>query len=387
MLCLPLSVTTMPLSAGPAHPLHLDERRGGGLRRLLGGIHVTVRGSLVAMLVFAGWVTDGTPARALQWVWAGTLALLLHELAHAWMARRAGVEPHVELSWRGGLTRWPDDHLPPATAARVLLAGPLAGLVVALAVERLGRLVPTDSVLGAVTVETLSILGGISVVVAALDLLPIFPRDGSRLLLLVLRGNPVDQVVRAASFGAVAAALATAALVISPARELAIVTGVLLVTNTWLAVWGDRAVGQRVEDAIESGDWLSIRRRVAAGCDSPSLAALAQHHALAAGAYAEAADIGDAALDRGWLTIGFATRTAKARMFLEEDDRAMERVKDAVALGAHPDDLAKEGILRPLTLRLDWPSAERRTHDEFDEFVIDLRDEVTDLRDGAPDPA
>lgn len=347
----------MPRSAGPAHPLHLTERRGGGLRRALGGIHVTVRGSLLPMLVLAGWLTDGTPARAHLWILAGSAALVAHEAAHAAVARAAGLTPHLELSWRGGLTRWFEPDAPSrATEARILLAGPLVGLALAQVALVLHSTLAAASPATTTLAELLAILAGVSVVAAALDLLPVFPRDGSRLLLLALRGQPVDRVVRAACFGAVTAAVATAALVLSQTPELAAATGVLLLTNTWLALWGDRAIGTPPEIAMERRDWTSIRRRIVAGCDSPQLAALAQKRALAVGDHAEAADIGDAALRRGWLSPGFATRTAVARAHLEQDERAMAMAYIAVSLGADPDELAQQPMLGRLRTRLDWPT-------------------------------
>ena len=332
------------------------------------------------MLVLIGWITDGTPLRAPLWVSAGLVALFAHEFAHARVAHRGGATPLIELSWRGGLTRWyPPGHLAPLTEARALLAGPLTGLVLALAAARAAALVTGSSVVASLATQWLSILVGVSIVLAVVDLLPIFPRDGSRILLLLLPGLQVMRVVRVAMIGSVTAAVAAAALLASPWPELALVPGVLLLSNTWLALRGDRALGRPAEEAIAARDWTSVRRRLLEGCDSVALVAAAQQEALDCGDYVEAADIGDAALARGWHTIGFARRTAIARLLLEQDDRAMARVHEAVALGADPDDLARDTPLGRLRHRFDWPE---KVVDlaaiEADAFVVDLRETAVD---------
>lgn len=333
-----------------------------------------MRPSAPAMLALVGWLVDGSPDRIPLWVLVGLAALAVHEVAHAWAGQRGGTTPYVDISWAGGLTRWqPPGALTARAEAIALLAGPLAGAAVGWAAlvgsRSLATLGGPAAGLGA---EALALFAGVSLFVAALDLLPIFPRDGARILLLVLPDQPVAAVVRTATVGAVIAAGATAALLTTTVRELAVVTGVLLVSNTWLALRGDRAIGRPVPEAIDAGDWSSIRRRILAGCDSPELAAQAQERALALSAFAEAAEIGDAALARGWQTIGFARRTATARAFNEQDDLAVDRVRDAVAFGADPDELAQEPLLRHLTYRMDWPTAPARARDHG--FRIDLRD-------------
>lgn len=338
-----------------------------------------MRPSAPAMLALVGWLLDGSPDRIPLWVLVGLAALAVHEVAHAWAGQRGGTTPYVDISWAGGLTRWqPPGALTARAEAIALLAGPLAGAAVGWAAligsRSLARLGGPAAGLGA---EALALFAGVSLFVAALDLLPVFPRDGARILLLVLPDQPVAAVVRTATIGAVVAAGVTAAL-LTTSRELAVIPAILLVSNTWLALRGDRAIGRPVPEAIDAGDWSSIRRRILAGCDSPELAAQAQERALALSAFAEAADIGDAALARGWRTIGFARRTATARAFNEQDDLAVDRIHDAVAFGADPDELAQEPMLRRLTYRMDWPTAPAHTRDHG--FRIDLRDRTDHAR-------
>ncbi len=66
---------------------------------------MTVRPSAVAMLALVGWLVDGSQARVVAWVLGGLAAMLVHEAAHAWVGRRGGATPYVELTWLAGLTR------------------------------------------------------------------------------------------------------------------------------------------------------------------------------------------------------------------------------------------------------------------------------------------
>lgn len=372
----------MPRPAGPAHPLHLEQQRGGGWRARAGRIHLTVRPSAPAVLALLGWLVDGSPDRILLWVVAGLAALVVHEVVHAWTGQLGGATPYIDISWHGGVTRWqPAGTLSRRAELGALLAGPVAGAAMGWAALVASRSLGTVSETAAgaagtgvrLGAEALLLFAGVSLAAAALDLLPIFPRDGARVLLLSMSGQPVAAVVRTASIGAVVAAVATGVLLATPHRALTVIPGFFLVSNARLAIRGDRAIGRPVPEAIDAHDWTSVRRRILAGCDSPELAAQAQERALAVSAFAEAADIGDAALARGWRTIGFARRTATARAFNEQDDLAVARVIDAVAFGADPDELAREPMLRHLAYRLDWPSAPAdRAKDPG--FAIDLRD-------------
>lgn len=336
---------------------------------------MTVRPSAPAMLALVGWWLDGVPDRVPLWVLAGLAALLVHEVAHAWVGQRGGTTPYVDISWHGGVTRWqPPGVLSTRAELVALLAGPLAGATVGWAALLGSRSLETLSGTAAgVGADALLLFAAVSLGMAVLDLLPIFPRDGARVLLLALSGQAVAAVTRTAAIGTVVAATATGVLLATPHRSLAVLPAVFLLSNAWLALRGDRAIGRPVPEAIDAGDWASVRRRILAGCDSPELAAQAQERALAVSAFAEAADIGDAALARGWRTIGFARRTATARAFNEQDDLAVARVLDAVAFGADPDELAQEPMLRHLTYRMDWPTS-RTSQPLDDSFIIDLRD-------------
>lgn len=325
------------------------------------------------MLALLGWWLDGTVARVWLWATVGVLALVVHELAHALVARRIGATPTCEVAWSGGLTRWdPTAVHSRSTHVVALLAGPAVGLVLGVAAVGLGH-----APIGWVARDAVQVLAAVSLGAAVLDLLPLFPRDGSRVVLLWLRGNAVERTVRVATISSAIAAFATAGLALGPWPRLAVVPALFLGTSTWLALRGDRGIGLPVDEAVRRGAWTEVVRRVDAGCTTPHAAAAAQQRALAGSAFLAAADIGDAALRQGWTTIGFARRTAEARALLEHDDLAMQRVHDAVTHGADPADLAR-GPLARLAVRHDWPAARSR-----DQAPGDQRDPVDLTRPAA----
>ena len=80
---------------------------------------------VIVMLVFA---YGRSPAGMAQWFGVATVAVLFHELGHAFAIRAAGRQPAIQLAGFGGLTDYAAR--PPLSPARQLgisLAGPAAG--------------------------------------------------------------------------------------------------------------------------------------------------------------------------------------------------------------------------------------------------------------------
>ena len=114
------------------------------LGRLM-GVPVGLHWSLVAVVGFFGWeLAESTfPGRApgyahVSYITAGGLTavallagVLLHELGHAVVARRAGLEVEgITLSWMGGVTRIAGDSPSPWRELTVAGVGPLVSLIV-----------------------------------------------------------------------------------------------------------------------------------------------------------------------------------------------------------------------------------------------------------------
>ena len=108
--------------------------------------------------------------------------VLLHELGHAVMARRFGLEVDgITLSWMGGVTRIQGEAITPGAEFAVAGVGPLVSvafggllLILRLAVESMGG--------GRLVVAALGWLAGINVFLAIFNLLPAAPLDGGRVL-------------------------------------------------------------------------------------------------------------------------------------------------------------------------------------------------------------
>jgi Zn-dependent protease len=187
------------------------------------GVPVGVRWSLFVMCALiegslAGIalprIAPGYPAVA---YWLTALAttvvfyqsLLAHELAHAVIARRAGIRVRgIVLGLLGGVSRLEGQPPSAGVELRVAIAGPaasalLAGMFLAFAsvVDRTGG--------GPLLSGALWWLGGINGLLAAFNLLPAYPLDGGRVLRSALwhwRGDQVWATETAARTGSIFAA-------------------------------------------------------------------------------------------------------------------------------------------------------------------------------------
>ncbi|SFG94289.1 site-2 protease family protein [Streptomyces mirabilis] len=136
----------------------------------------------------------------------GTLLLLVslvvHEAAHALMARRAGVRVRDVTLWAlGGITRMERPATAP-TAFAVAVSGPLASLLLGGAV--IGGALGVHATLGwRLPVAVLGWLGGINVLLGVFNLLPAAPLDGGRVLQAALwwRTGDQERAQRAAARG------------------------------------------------------------------------------------------------------------------------------------------------------------------------------------------
>tara|TARA_R110002049_G_scaffold188402_2_gene356854 strand:- start:62781 stop:63905 length:1125 start_codon:yes stop_codon:yes gene_type:complete len=109
-------------------------------------------------------------------------SLILHELAHAIIARRFGLQVSgITLFLFGGVAELQSEPLSGKTEFWIAIAGPVASLCVALAFwvcAHLANLLGAPAPLGAVV----SYLALLNLVLALFNLLPAFPMDGGRVL-------------------------------------------------------------------------------------------------------------------------------------------------------------------------------------------------------------
>ena len=160
--------------------------RSEGLSFRLLGFPVLVRPSffftMVVLAAASGWTTGSAIA-----IWAGVafVAVLWHELGHAFACKRFGLAARIELQAMGGLTL----HDSPKSAWKqpliISLAGPIFGLVLGAAIWTLAHFFPTDSlwVDQAVHAGLWTNVGW-----SVINLLPILPYDGGHSCQALLDG-------------------------------------------------------------------------------------------------------------------------------------------------------------------------------------------------------
>jgi Zn-dependent protease len=165
------------------------------LGRLM-GVPVGLHWSLIAIVgFFAFELSENTfPNRAAgydhgAYIAAGCLTavallvgVLLHELGHAIVARRSGLEVEgITLSWMGGVTRIAGDSPTPWRELTVAGIGPLISLLLG-GVLLVARDFAEGSGAGRLPVFALTWLAVINIVLAAFNLIPASPLDGGRIL-------------------------------------------------------------------------------------------------------------------------------------------------------------------------------------------------------------
>jgi Zn-dependent protease/CBS domain-containing protein len=186
-----------------------------GLRLMkIAGIQITIDPSwfiiflLVMFSLAAGYFPRQFPGQSVSAYWgAGVLATLLffasilvHELAHALMARRAGIHiAEITLFIFGGVARLSEEARDPKTELAIAIVGPLTSFALALFFWALSHgLTPGQPSLGG---AVLSYLTGINVAVGIFNLIPGFPMDGGRVLRAFLwqRSGSLTRATRTAS--------------------------------------------------------------------------------------------------------------------------------------------------------------------------------------------
>jgi len=160
------------------------------------GIPVSVHWTLavIAWFLGVGLATGALPASVpnasttAYWATAGVgvvaffLSILLHELAHALVARRYGVQTDgIELWLLGGMARLNRDAPSPKADGLIAVAGPLASILVGAAF--IGGAIGLDAAgVWPLVPAMIAWLGIVNIIIAVFNLLPGAPLDGGRIL-------------------------------------------------------------------------------------------------------------------------------------------------------------------------------------------------------------
>jgi len=143
-------------------------------------------------------------------------SLLLHELGHAAVAKRAGIEvPSIDLWMLGGMARMKSEPATPGEEFRIAAAGPAVSLLTAVVCVGLGMAVGgADTVLKTIGLSdqvrvtpqflVLSVLATMNLVIFVFNLLPAWPLDGGRIARAIAwkaTGSKVRATVFSANLG------------------------------------------------------------------------------------------------------------------------------------------------------------------------------------------
>jgi len=172
---------------------------GRGLRVTLFGFPVHVDLSFILIMGLIGYLGRARLSLLPLWIVVATVAILVHELGHAVVARTTGARPAITLTGFGGLTTYvPPKPLTRARSFTIAVAGPLVGLAVAAVVwvvqQQIGPTLDYDGWPAALLDFAFFTTFWWSI----LNLLPLVPLDGGQAMRELLPGDPAQRVRRAA---------------------------------------------------------------------------------------------------------------------------------------------------------------------------------------------
>lgn len=151
------------------------------------GIPVQVQPFFWITLIIFGGALDADSANAILqiglFVMAGFISILIHELGHALTARKFGAYSEITLQAFGGYASYTGVRLTRPQSFAVTAAGPGVQILLGLAVLFSFPFLPE---MNHNAVYFLTMLMGISLYWAVLNLLPILPLDGGQMLNAIL---------------------------------------------------------------------------------------------------------------------------------------------------------------------------------------------------------
>jgi Zn-dependent protease len=154
------------------------------------GIDIYVHPTFLLILLMPPMLGEGYVGLSLVLLLAAFGCVLLHELGHALMARRFGIETEdITLYPIGGVARLRRLPRSPGAELLIALAGPAVNVTIAAGLGLMGHfglfgLERAQSLLGLFALELLLVNIGLAV----FNLIPAFPMDGGRVLRALLSG-------------------------------------------------------------------------------------------------------------------------------------------------------------------------------------------------------
>ncbi|MFT3773476.1 MAG: hypothetical protein QM820_49500 [Minicystis sp.] len=140
------------------------------------GIPVRVETTFLITTFILGYSGRSSLRSFLSWLGVVFVSVLVHELGHALVGRRFGLEPDIVLYGWGGLTSWTSGSQPsPPRRLAIAIAGPAVGIVLGLACWLAKGAVPLNAL------QVRRVLDDFvyaSAIWGAVNLVPILPLDG-----------------------------------------------------------------------------------------------------------------------------------------------------------------------------------------------------------------
>jgi Zn-dependent protease len=181
------------------------------LRGRVFGFPVHLDLSFVIIMAVFGYYPGVTLLEMGLWLAITPLAVLVHELGHAVLARAAGASPQIALAGFGGVTTYtPPGPLSRARSLGISLAGPAVGLAVGFVLVAIQLTVGEDLNRDGWVYHALRIGVWTCIGWSIFNLLPVLPLDGGQAMRELLPGSPEIRTRRAAGVSIVVAVLAAA---------------------------------------------------------------------------------------------------------------------------------------------------------------------------------
>ena len=213
--------------------------------------------ALVAALA-AVQVAEVDPAvePVVQWLLGGVVALgflasaLVHDLSHAVLARRRGVEVRaIVISFFGGATPLDPSSPNPGDDLAIAIAGPAVSIavggVLAIGATALGGWGGTAALVAA---QVLAVLAVLNLVLGLVNVVPAYPLDGGRIVRAIAwrrTGNVRDGWRAAATAGRIVGTVViVAGLAVLLVGE--VTNGLMIALSGWFLLLSARAIRERV---------------------------------------------------------------------------------------------------------------------------------------------
>ncbi len=242
----------------------------------IAGIPIRFDPTFFFIVALLGLTARPEPAFVAAWVAVVLVSILLHEMGHALTFRAFGYRPQIVLHGMGGATstRSPEP-IPPGRSLLITLAGPGSGL--ALGGLVLAFVVAIRPVHGELARTVLSDLLWVNIGWSLLNLIPLLPLDGGRVLVSVLDIVTKGRGERPTRYVGIVVAVAAAVWAFSVGLVFAAVLALFFLFENAQALAGerlppgDRTLMPRIDEAgraLAAGD--------ADGSASTALEALAR---------------------------------------------------------------------------------------------------------------